>query len=234
MKPASVSDWTLRSTILQVVRWVGILLVVLAVAGAGGVGMGEAAGSHPLGGGGVVPSTGRVGGLQIDKSTPADIRRVAGAPAFAGRGKTNAVFAGFLASYEAFGYFCSRSTSRSLGFDPGGAAPTHMRCQTVYFVNPTTGKFAGFWTDSTAFRTDKGSRPGTRQAAADRLEGAHAHVGALTGISRNTRTVTLFIENIGCKPVGNPNTSPCLGGVVRDLIVEGKHPVGLLEDGITN
>jgi hypothetical protein len=107
-----------------------------------------------------------------------------------------------------------------------------MWCRTIYFVSPRTGKLAGFWTDSTLFRTDKGSRPGMRQGTADRLEGAHPYVHALTGIGRSTRRATLFIENTGCKPGPNLNTSPCLGGVVRNLILEGRHHVGLLEDGI--
>jgi len=215
----------------RVVSWVRTLSVVCAFAGAGVVGTSEADAARSLGGDGVVSPAGRVGQLQIDQSTPAEIRRFAGAPAFAGRGRTNALFASGLRWYRALGYGCSRS--QSVGFDPGGAQPTHMRCRTIYFVNPRTGKFAAFWTDSTAFRTVKGSRAGMRQAMADRLEGAHARVGALTGISRSRGTGTLFIENIGCTPVGNPNTSPCLGGVVRDLIVEGKHPIGLLEDGVT-
>jgi hypothetical protein len=107
-----------------------------------------------------------------------------------------------------------------------------MQCRTIYFVNPKTGKLAGFWTDSPDFRTDKGTRPGMRQGVADRLEGAHAHVHALTGIDLSTRRASLFVENRGCKPGPNPNTSPCLGGVVRNLILEGRHPVGLLEDGV--
>jgi hypothetical protein len=69
---------------------------------------------------------------------------------------------------------------------------------------------------------------------ADQLEGAHPRVGALTGINVHTAAATLFIENAGCKPGSNPNASPCLGGVVRALILEGQHPVGLLEDGIPN
>jgi hypothetical protein len=108
-----------------------------------------------------------------------------------------------------------------------------MWCRTVYFVNPNTGKFAGLWTDSTGFRTVSGSRPGMRQNEADRLEGAHPYVHALTGIDRHTRTAALFIENIGCTPGANLNASPCLGGHVTGLILEGRrHPVGLLEDGI--
>lgn len=125
-------------------------------------------------------------------------------------GTTNALFADILPSYEALGYGCSRERSRGLGFDPGGAHATHMWCRTVYFVNPKTGKFAGFWTDSTGFRTVKGSRPGMRQKEADRLEGAHPYVHALTGIDRHTPTASLFIENVGCKPGANLNASPCL------------------------
>jgi hypothetical protein len=71
-----------------------------------------------------------------------------------------------------------------------------------------------------------------REDVADRLERSHPHVHALTGIARGTRHATLFIENRGCKPGPNLNASPCLGGVVRNLILEGRHPVGLMEDGI--
>jgi hypothetical protein len=189
---------------------------------------------HPLAGGVVLSPTGRVGVLRIDKSTPADIRRFAGTPAVAGRGTTTANFAPFLPSYEAVEYECSRRRSHAHGLDPGGARAARIWCRTVYFVNPKTGKFAGFWTDSSEFRTEKESRPGLRQAVVDRIEGARPYVNALTGIDLSTRTATLFIENRGCKPGANLNSSLCLGGVVRDLILEGRHPVGLLEDGVPN
>jgi hypothetical protein len=92
---------------------------------------------------------------------------------------------------------------------------------------------ASFWTDSPTFRTVKGSRPGMPQRIADGLEGHHAHTHALTGISYSTRSADLFIENIGCKSArrgGDPERTPCLGGHVRSLIVEGHRPVGLLRD----
>jgi hypothetical protein len=181
------------------------------------------------GGGGVVSATGGIGALHVDVSSARDVRRAAGAPAFSGRGRTSAPYSSFLRWYDALGYTCSR---RGPGLDPGGARATRLRCRTVYFVNPRTGRLAGFWTDSPAFRTSRGSRPGLRQDVADRLEGAHAYVHALTGIDRSTPTASLLIENAGCKPGANPNTSPCLGGVVKALILEGRHPVGLLEDGI--
>jgi hypothetical protein len=71
------------------------------------------------------------------------------------------------------------------------------------------------------------------QRIADGLERQHAYVHALTGISYRTRSADLFIENSGCKPTspgGDPERTPCLGGHVRSLIVEGRHPVGLLRD----
>jgi hypothetical protein len=194
------------------------------------------AGGHTRGGdggGGVVSAAGRVGELRIDESTPADIRRSAGAPAFAGRGEASANFVDILPWYEALAYACARNRSQGAGVDPGGARPTHTWCRTIYFVNPKTGRLAGFWTASSKFRTVKGSRAGMPQKEADRLEGAHPYIHALTGIDRHTPTAALFIENSGCKPGANLNASPCLGGHVRGIILEGRrHPVGLLEDGI--
>ena len=211
-------------------RWVRTLPVILALSTAAVLGTAEAAG-----GGGVLSPRGRVGELRIDESRRADIRRFAGSPGFTGRGRAAANFSGTVAAwYEAFGYACSRRRSHTHGLDPGGARPAHVWCRTIYFVNPRTGKLAGFWTDSIEFRTNKGSRPGMRQDVADRLEGAHPYIHALTGIDLSTRTATLFIENKGCRPGPNLNTSPCLGGVVRCLILEGRHPVGLLEDGVPN
>ena len=104
----------------------------------------------------------------------------------------------------------------------------------MFFLDPKTGKLAGFWTNSRQFETDKGIEPGMRQDLADRLQGTHAYVGALTGINVETPSATLFIENRGCKPGRSLNASPCLGGRVRALIIEGRHSIGLLEDAIPN
>jgi hypothetical protein len=68
-----------------------------------------------------------------------------------------------------------------------------------------------------------------RQQQADRLEHAHPTVGPFSGIYRQTRTVTLLIENVRCKPASNLHPNPCLGGSVSDLAVEStRNPVGLL------
>ena len=167
-----------------------------------------------------VSAAGSVGGLHVDRSRPAEIRRLAGPPSFQGRGRT-----ALGPAFEALGYGCSRRWADTRGINPGGTRPTHVWCRTVYFVSLSTHRLASFWTDSPRFRTVNGSHPGMARQ--------HAYAHALTGISYTTRNADLFIENIGCKsarPGGDPERTPCLGGHVRSLIVEGRHPVGLLRD----
>ena len=171
----------------------------------------------------VVSPAGRIGKLRIDSSTAADVRRVDGVPSVAG------AVQGYF-PYRVLGYACKGRSLHGQGFDLGGDRSGHTWCRTVYFVDRRTRRLAGFWTDSPAFRTAKGARPGMSEVAADRLEGAHPHVGVLTGIKRRTRSATLFVENSGCKQV-DLGTSPCRGGRVRELVLEGRHRVGLLADG---
>jgi hypothetical protein len=176
--------------------------------------------------GNTVLASGSVGALHVDRSRPAEIRRLAGRPSFQGRGRT-----ALGPAFEALGYGCSRRWADTKGINPGGTRRTHVWCRTVYFVSLSTRRLASFWTDSPSFRTVNGSHPGMPQRIADGLERHHAYVHTLTGISYTTRSADLFIENSGCKsarPGGDPERTPCLGGHVRSLIVEGRHPVGLL------
>jgi hypothetical protein len=175
-----------------------------------------------------VSATGSVGALKVDRSRPAEIRRLAGRPSFQGQGRT-----ALGPAFEALGYGCSRRWADTKGINPGGRRLTHVWCRTVYFVSLGTHTLASFWTDSPTFRTVNGSHPGMPQRIADRLERQHAYVHALTGIGYSAPSADLFIESIGCKsarPGGDPERTPCLGGHVRSLIVEGHHPVGLLRD----
>jgi hypothetical protein len=192
-----------------------------------------ASGTSALSGAGnTVSATGAVGALYVDRSRPAEIRRIEGPPTFQGRGRTEVGQA-----FEALGYGCSRRWAETKGINPGGTRLTHVWCRTVYFASLSTHRLSGFWTDSPTFRTVNGSHPGLPQGIADGLERRHAYVHALTGISYSTRSADLFIENIGCKsarPGGDPERTPCLGGHVRSLIVEGRHPVGLLRDVFPN
>lgn len=129
----------------------------------------------------IVSPAGIVGDLQIDRSTEASIRTFAGTPAFSGEGSFETASAGYPKRYRVLAFDCTGQHDN--GLDPGAYRPTHLYCRSVYYLNPSTHRLAAFWTNSPRFRTAAGTRPGTRQAVADRLEHQHAMVGALAGIT---------------------------------------------------
>ena len=182
-----------------------------------------AAAAAPSGGAGVVAATGAIGPLRVDVSTRAAIVAFAGSPAAAVTGSFEASFAGYPKHFLALGYGCSRT--RHVGPDPGAYEPAHVYCRTIYYLNPQTSRLAGFWTDSPAFRTPRGTRPGMTEAEVVRLERRKARPGAFPGIERATRRATLLIGT-GCRHVSG---NVCSGGSVAALLLESRHhPVGLL------
>jgi len=168
-----------------------------------------------------------VGDLQIDRSTEASIRFFAGTPAFSGEGTFEAAYAGYPEHYRVLAFECTGQ--HDSGLDPGAYRPTHHYCRTLYYLNPSTHRLAAFWTNSPRFRTAAGTRPGTRQAVADRLEHQHATIGALVGITLRTAAATLVLDNDGCSPYAGSEPRRCIGGTVTNFALEsGCHGVGLL------
>jgi hypothetical protein len=97
-----------------------------------------------------VHSDGRIGPLQIDVSTEAEIRSFAGKPFRVERdfwpGKKGQ--AGRTLEYR-----CGRT------------------CRTSYSINNATGKLSDYWTQSPRFVTERGTHVGMSAAKAARLEG---------------------------------------------------------------
>jgi hypothetical protein len=92
---------------------------------------------------------GRIGPLQIDVSTEAEIRRFAGRP--------SQVVSEFWPGKK--GQF-----GRSLEYRCG------RKCVTNYSINKATGRLSDYWTRSTRFRTERGSHVGMSATRAARLE----------------------------------------------------------------
>jgi hypothetical protein len=93
---------------------------------------------------------GRIGPLQIDVSTEAQIRRFAGKPS-----KVESDF--WPGKKGQFG--------RSLEYRCG------RKCLTNYSINNATGRLSDYWTQSPRFRTERGSHVGMSARRAARLEG---------------------------------------------------------------
>ena len=96
---------------------------------------------------------GRIGSLQIDVSTEADIRQFAGAPDKVERELWPGIRGRTLI------YRCGR------------------KCETSYSINDKTGKLSDYWTQSRRFRTEHGSFVGMSAARAARLERRRPHAG---------------------------------------------------------
>jgi hypothetical protein len=96
---------------------------------------------------------GRIGSLQIDVSTAADVRHFAGRPDKVER----EVWPGIRG--RTLIYRCGR------------------KCKTAYSINDKTGKLSDYWTQSPRFRTEHGSYVGISAARAARLEGKKPHPG---------------------------------------------------------
>ena len=175
--------------------------------------VGSACGGAKLvhGGSGVVTPDGRIGPLQIDVSTRADVL------AFAGRdgaalivGKTQ--WPG-VPEYHALGYGCPLETGPGFFATPKG-------CRTVYYINARTHRLAAFSTRSPEFHTTTGIQPGMEQHAADRRE-HQTPQGPWNAIYESGRDD--FIIPASCD-LRNPR---CHAKVAFFMLESRKHPIGL-------
>jgi hypothetical protein len=141
-----------------------------------------AASAASAGGSGAISAAGRIGPLQIDKSTRADVVAFAGAPDAEVRER---VF-GF-GQYIGLGYDCQENRSDST-FTLGNSGPY---CRTAYFLDINTRKLEDFVTTSASFREARGVRIGTSLADAQRR---------LTVIRVDTATAKLRV-NVGGRGV---------------------------------
>lgn len=123
---------------------------------------------------GIISTDGTIGSLRFGVSTEANIDAVAGVP-------VASVTASFAApgrpDYHALGYGCSMT---QVGSEPTLQAGEY--CQTIYYLNTSTGTFQGFVTSSPMFRTSLGTTVGMSSSEAAGLEGQSAHYGCRRAI----------------------------------------------------
>ncbi len=111
-----------------------------------------------------ISSSGRIGSLQLDKSTRKSVVARTGRPAAVRTSRS----AGSRVSYVALGYDCHDVEGRrTLGLTLRGPY-----CTTVFLINRRTGKLADFFSGSQRYRGPGGIRVGTPSAVAERARRA--------------------------------------------------------------
>lgn len=177
--------------------------LALAVAGVTVVWLatGPAAFAAAHGGAGRITLSGKVGPLQLDRSTRADVISFAGRPDETATGNFHASPAS--PGYRALAYRCR----------PGNPV---VSCQTVFFMNARTRRLVGFTTTSRRY-SFRGARTGMTTAAAGRRMRERPVFGCLSGFQLfSTRTRASLVGTVS-------------GGRLTTLSVESnRDPVGVL------
>jgi hypothetical protein len=207
------------------------LLALSALAAAGLVT--PAGASRALhGGAGVVSLRGTIGALHLDRSTAADVRRVAGRPDYEGIGSFRPGV-DVVPLFRALGYDCHQVKSGGIlinrrdrqGYPQGSG----VECKTTYYVSQRTHTLGYFETASRAFHTPLGTHVGLAWAKVKE----HGHYPPNCGGPLTTgRDATLGIWNRGGKtgpkrPGDEPDErNPVVGGWVSGLDLESnRHPL---------
>jgi hypothetical protein len=180
------------------------------------------------GGRGKVTLKGRVGRLQLDSSTQADVIAFAGQPDAAATGSFITGSPRY-ANFFAMGYFCQGSERVSTS--PVGNSDY---CSTVFYINRKTKRLTAFYTSSRRYSID-GAFPGMSSGQAQRRIQQIPISGCQQGFGLGSRTThaSLLAAVVGgrasLRRVDGRTLDELFGGRLVSLSLESNgHPVGLL------
>jgi hypothetical protein len=139
-------------------------------------------------GGNVITVGGRIGPLQIDKSSRTDVIAYAGKP----DAEVKERVLGF-PNYDALGYECSPNESVD-ALSMGNNGPF---CRTIYIVDVPSKKLEDFFTSDSRFREARGVRIGTAASVAERLLRTKIDRNCLTVLKVESPTANLRINFTG-------------------------------------
>jgi hypothetical protein len=179
---------------------------------ASGCSSGHASASHVV----VTPSA-RIGPLQMDRSTRADVIVFSGQPDVERRGVEYDS-----TPYVALGYSCAAKPNDEAFpvLETPGKGRTGPYCKTVFWMNQRTGKLGDFYTSSAKYSEVHGVRIGMKTGAAERLLHEPVDVGCedLILLGKRNRTLTIAFAGGVDRHTG---PSGLLGGHVYAFALHG-------------
>ena len=164
-----------------------------------------------------ISSSGRIGSLQLDKSTRKSVVATTGRPAAVRTSR----FAGSRVSYVALGYDCHDVEGRrTLGLTLRGPY-----CTTVFLINRRTGKLTDFFSGSQRYRGPGGIRVGTPSAVAERALHQRLRRACGENLGLASRAAQLTIEFAGGRERSDRSI---VGAHLQDFaLTSRRHDVGL-------
>ena len=192
-------------------RW-GFLAVSIPALLAAGCTSGHRSAIHA-----VLTASGRIGPLQIDRSTRADVIAFAGRPDVERRGVEYDA-----TPYIALGYACSSKPNDDAFpvLETPGTGRTGPYCKTVFWVNRRTRRLGDFYTSSVRYSERHGVRIGMPTAAAEHLLHQRVYVGCEENLGIGLLTVA-FDGGVGRRTSGLPGLR-LVGGHVYAFAVDGR------------
>jgi hypothetical protein len=156
----------------------------------------------------VVSAAGQVGPLRVDESDRVDVIAFAGHPDAERRGRYSSY-----TPFDALGYGCHGK--------PAADSAGVPLCQTVFYLDKTSGKFELFYTQDARYSNLRGVHVGTTTATAETLMHRLAIGGCLDGLRVGTKTGFLFLAfNGGHRRVhSQPYYLHVVGGHVGFIVV---------------
>jgi hypothetical protein len=186
----------------EAVRLAGVLALILLASGCSSGDKSTA----------VLTATGRIGPLQMDRSTRADVIAFAGHPDAERRGR----YSNF-PPYRALGYDCTKERDRGFPLD------NRTSCKTVFFVNQRTGRLGNFYTESSEFSERHGVRIGMRTAKAERLLHQIVYVGCEEDIHLGGRSgLTVAFTGGAARKLHESQGLHLIGGHVYAFALHGR------------
>jgi hypothetical protein len=156
----------------------------------------------------LVTPSGRVGPLQVNESTRADVISLAGKPESERHDRYDDY-----RPFDALGYACNGKPVLTPAGVPG--------CKITFYLDSKTDRLAIFDTFDPRYLEAHGVRVGTPTATVERRLHMQVRVGCAAGLSLETRKAFLFFWFYGGKTSSGPSLH-LVGGHVGEVIVHSK------------
>jgi hypothetical protein len=174
----------------------------------------------------IISESGRIGPLQMDHSTRADVISFAGRPDAERRGVEYDS-----TPYLALGYACSAKPHDEAFpvLETPRAGRTGPSCKTVFWINRRTRRLGDFYTSSRRYSESHGVRIGMKTVEAEHLLRRRVFVGCEANIYLGKAPLTIAFAGGLPRKMRGSAALHLIGGHVYAFALQGRQSVGIFD-----